>query len=105
LGLAGLCEGGQSRVDYLECLIEEIGDGLVRVCEGSIEKVLLVRLNPDSLMRSSLGERLTSWKFCPHHSAACFPACPLTHQFILLFDGDRSTYSKTAKYPCPLIPQ
>jgi hypothetical protein len=51
-----LGEGRKSRVDYLECLVEEIGDGLVGVCEGSIEKVLLVSPISHSLRRSSRGK-------------------------------------------------
>lgn len=54
MGLACLGEGRESRVDYLECLVEEIGDGLVGVGESSIEKVLLI--NPGSHMMFGSGE-------------------------------------------------
>jgi hypothetical protein len=56
LGLASLSEGRESRVDNLECLVEEIGDGLVGVRESSIEEVLLISPISHSLRRSSRGE-------------------------------------------------
>jgi hypothetical protein len=82
LGPPGVGEVGKAGVDYMKGLVKKVGDGLIGRSEQGIEEVLSTPISLDRAVAP------TSWKFCPHHSAACFPACP----------------SNTAKYPCPRTP-
>ena len=94
--MARLSELREAYIDHVEGLVEEIRDGLVGVGEEAVEKVLRGR-EPEHPMTG--WHCLTSWKFCPHHSAACFPACPLQWCQLNSCQGDLESFREGHSNP------